>query len=99
MRARLEAGTELVAVAVAVASVVASVVEESWFWFLSWCVPGERTPDPADSSPPSSPDASRDEGCRRSALDEECLGTWTERLCEALRLRLPAEVGEEDMVA
>lgn len=95
MRARLEAGTELVAVAVA--SVVASVVEESWF--LSWCVSGEGTPDPADSSPPSSPDASRDEGCRRSALDEECLGTWTERLCEALRLRLPAEVGEEDMVA
>lgn len=95
MRARLEAGTELVAVAAA--SVVASVVEESWF--LSWCVSGEGTPDPADSSPPSSPDASRDEGCRRSALDKECLGTWTERLCEALRLRLPAEVGEEDMVA
>lgn len=96
VRARLEAGTELVAVAVA--SGVASVVEESWF--LSWlCVSGEGTPEPADSSPPSSPDASRDDGCRRSALDNDCLGTWTERFCEALRLRLPAEVGEEDMVA
>ena len=52
-----------------------------------------------DSSPPSSPDASRDEGCRRSVAADDGLGTLAETVWEALRLRLPeAEVGD-DMVA
>lgn len=67
--------------------------------FFCCCLPGDGTADPVDSSPPSSPDASRDEGCRRSAVDADGLGTLTETVWEALRLRLPeAEVGD-DMVA
>jgi len=61
------------------------------------CLPG-NTSGTADSSP-SSPEASRDEGCNWSAV--EGLGSWSARREELLRLRLPAVLlGEEgdDMV-
>lgn len=58
------------------------------------CLPGDGIAEPVDSSPPSSPEASRDEGCRKSGL-----GTCTDKVWDALRLRLPeAEIGD-DMVA
>lgn len=101
LRARFEAGpapSPPPLVAIAAASVVV-VVDDVEGCFLSCCFLGDGTRELADSSPPSSPDASRDEGCARSALDRVGLGPWAERFCEALRLRLPAAEFGEDMLA
>lgn len=100
LRARFEAGPDAPSplAAVAAASVVV-VVDDDEGCFLSCCFLGVGTRELADSSPPSSPDASREDGCARSALDRVALGPWAERFCEALRLRLPAAEFGEDMLA
>lgn len=54
-------------------------------------------PASAAESSPSSADASRDDGCSRSVVDD--FGMFSGRMCEELRLRFPALEGDdEDML-
>lgn len=61
-----------------------------------FCFPTGVSRAEADSSP-SSPDASRDDGCGRSTAAARDLAPWVSS-CDELRFRFPALLDGEDMV-